>query len=95
MQHLLFKEKNTVRLVHYLNSENVSEVEMQLLDYLQNEDELKINLNDLESIDLTGIFMLYSLKQKADYGRKKLELILQNERLKTIIKESKLGHLLL
>ena len=59
------EKENIIKLTGSLDSTNVSEVEEQLGEILKEQKSLVIDLNELETLDISGIFMLFSFKQRA------------------------------
>ncbi|SDR77055.1 STAS domain-containing protein [Gramella sp. MAR_2010_147] len=79
---MLENENNDViRLRGRLDEKNVSEVEKQLQEILKSKENLILDLNDLEVLDVSGIFMLFVLKQKAKNQRKDVTFLLENSKV--------------
>lgn len=72
-----------IELVGELNSKNVSEVEKQLHENLSKHEHLIIDLNKLENIDVSGIFMLFMFKQNAQKSNKNVSYLLDSAKVIT------------
>ncbi|MFI8379147.1 STAS domain-containing protein [Leeuwenhoekiella sp. NPDC079379] len=64
--------KNTITLSGNLTSENVSEIQHKIEDTLCDYNSINIRLNDLELIDISGIYMLYLIAKSAETKNKKI-----------------------
>ncbi|MGY5847370.1 STAS domain-containing protein [Salegentibacter sp. HM20] len=67
-----------IKLVGELNSKNVSEIENRLNESLLEYESLTIDLNGLDLIDISGIFMLSTFQRTARRNRKKVICLLNS-----------------
>jgi len=72
---------NVIKLKGRLDEENVSEIEEQLLEVVKLKDNLVVDLNDLDILDISGIFMLFVCKMKAKSQSKRVIYLLNNEKV--------------
>jgi ABC-type transporter Mla MlaB component len=70
------KEVNIIKLRGNLESRNVSEIEDQLEESLSKNENVLIDLDDLEKLDIAGVFMLLMLKKRAMKECKKVSFSL-------------------
>ena len=75
------EKENIIKLTGSLDSTNVSEVEEQLGEILKEQKSLVIDLNELETLDISGIFMLFSFKQRALKENKSIEYLLSSSKV--------------
>lgn len=61
----IVKEGNVITLVGVINSENVSEIEMQIMHHLNSVDYLLIDIDGVKQIESSGLFMFFLIKKKA------------------------------
>jgi len=69
-------KSSVIRLQGNLDERNVSEIEQQLLEIVQTIDELILDLNELEILDISGIFMLFGFKQNMRNKGKNITFLL-------------------
>lgn len=74
---------NLIKLRGRLDSTNVSEVEKHLEDMLIEKKSLVVDLNELETLDISAIFMLFTVKQKAHKEYKTIEYLLNSSKVIT------------
>ena len=75
------EKENIIKLTGSLDSTNVSEIEEQLGEILKEQKSLVIDLNELETLDISGIFMLFSFKQRALKENKSIEYLLSSSKV--------------
>jgi anti-anti-sigma regulatory factor len=59
------KEVNVIKLRGNLEARNVSEIEDLLEESLLESESLLVDLNELDKLDIAGVFMLLILKKRA------------------------------
>jgi len=77
------EKDNIITLLGVLDSNNVSEIEEQLTETLSKRDSLVIDLNELETLEMSGIFMLFSFKQRARKEYKTVDYLLSSSKVIT------------
>ncbi|CAL65816.1 STAS domain-containing protein [Christiangramia forsetii] len=77
------EKDNVIKLMGRLDSTNVSEIEEQLEEILDEKESLVIDLNELETLDISGIFMLFSFKHRAHKEYKTIEYLLNSSKVIT------------
>ena len=77
MAYLEKDEKNGLRIVGKLTSENVSEIQNHLNEVLYSTNRLIIDLKAVEEIDITGLYMLFIFKKDAFLKGKQVTILLQ------------------
>ena len=70
------ERENVIRLTGRLDENNVSEIERQLLEVMKTNERLVVDLNDLDVLDVSGIFMLFVYKHKAKSQNKDVVYLL-------------------
>lgn len=83
----LDSSKHEIKITGELTCSNVSEIQKKIEYALMRFNDLTINIESLENIDCSGVFMLYLIKKIAKEKVKKLSLIgLENEAFKNALK---------
>jgi len=77
------EKETTFQLLGRLDSKNVSEIEKELEEILNSTDILIVDLNKLETLDISGIFMLFILRKRAYVKAKKVIYLLNSSKIIT------------
>ena len=90
----LDSSKHEIKITGELSCKNVSEIQLKIEYALMRFKDVTININGIEIIDSSGVFMLYLIKKLANENEKILNLIgLENEAFKKTLKGTGVSNL--